>query len=469
MRATCELAWRCLKLKQVLSNLICMGKSPLILAALAKGAAPSLNIVKVQKNSMLANSDFDGALLTADDGKHYIVRIANNAAAETSQEAELRALKALTKNGSLPFAFTSQIAQNTTRDGELVRVLSYVYGSNFDLAEINADDPLVESTAKALAAIHNLPLAVVQDIDFPEYTASNILRSCAAELDRAMETGKVPSVLLNRWETALGNENLFRFMPTVINGLLSEDSVLQLDGEISGILDWMDLQIGDPARDFGWILARGHEDLVYNLLIAYQAARPSADNNIRQRAQLYSELAWASYLVSAVNNKNEDEILDAQGELEILAAQVEAGTAPRLTPTGFAPEVVATPADSAFDVSDASDFSANQPAIETAEPVFSSYNFDKPLVDFADAVAPQLADAPSLAETTAVVSEPAKPFDTTETAPIELVSNEDVKPAPNATQELPPFLTGELPDFLISEEVEPTDGNLDKDAKDDLF
>jgi len=327
---------------------------------------------------MLSNSDFDGALLTADDGKHYIVRIANNAAAETNQEAELRALKALTKNGSLPFAVTSQLAQSTSRDGELVRVLNYVYGSPFDMAEINADDSLVESTAKAIAAIHNLPLALVQDIDFPEYTASNILRSLAAELDRAMATGKVPSVLLSRWESALENENLFRFMPTVINGLLSQESVLELDGEISGVLDWMDLQIGDPARDFGWILARGHEDLVYNLMLAYKAARPGADENISQRAQFYSELAWASYLVSAVNSNNQDDILDAQGELEILAAQVEAGTALRLTPARFAPQVVETEArPGAGEVASsnlggimANDSIGIESKIDSAEPIF---------------------------------------------------------------------------------------------------
>jgi len=431
----------------VLSNLIGMGKSPLILAALAKGAAPGLNFVKVQKSSLLQNNDFDDALLTTDEGKHYIVRIAKTATAATKQETELRALKALTKNSDLGFAVSSQHSSTTTRDGEVVRVLNYVYGSNFDLAEIRADDPLVESTAKALASIHNLPLSVVQDIDFPEYTTSNILTSLASDLDRAMATGKVPSVMLNRWEDALGNENLFRFMPTVINGILSPESVLELDGEISGILDWMDLQIGDPARDFGWILARGHDDLVYNLMLAYQQARPSADDNIRQRAKLYSELAWASYLVTAVNSGNESDILDAQGEIDLLAAEVEAGTALRLTPTAFAPQVVQT----SFEDGDSSDF------VEPAEPIYVSTNYDKPLVDFA--LSGSVAEAP----------QPQANFDDTATAPIEIVEAADEATSTAETilekqqdSDLPPFLTGELPGFLIDEE-------LDSNSKDELF
>jgi|GEM_PF-255351 len=421
-----------------------MGKSPLILAALAKGAAPGLNIVKVQKNAMLANKDFDGALLTSDEGKHFIVRIAKNATAETNQEAELRALKALVKNGSLPFSVTSQLASTMTRDGELVRVLTYVYGSPFDLAELNADDPLVESTAKALAAIHNLPLSLVQDIDFPEYTASNILKSAAAELDRAIETGKVPSVMLNRWEAALGNDTLFRFMPTVVNGLLGPESVLELDGQISGVLDWMDLQIGDPARDFGWILARGHDDLVYNLMLAYQQARPAADDNIRQRAQFYSELAWANYLVSAVNSNNEHDILDAQGELEILAAQVEAGTAMRLTPTAFASQTAAPSMAFASNYAESGRADEVTSFAEPAEQIYSSTNFDRPLVDFAPAQ---------------YVSEPVTNFDDTATAPIDIVTAE---PTSAKTTALPPFLASDLPDFLIDEEE-------GKNAKDELF
>ncbi len=426
----------------MLSNLICMGKSPLILAALAKAAAPSLNFVKVQKVDASHSPDFDTALLTAEDGKHYLVKIALNPTAATNHDAELRAAKALTKNGGLPFAVTSQVASTTTREGETARVLTYLYGGQFDVAEISADDSLVESTAKALGAIHNIPLAVAQDIDAPEYTASQILRSCAAELDRAMETGKIPSVLLNRWEDALGNENLFRFMPTVINGMLTDDSVLELDGEISAIVDWTDFQIGDPARDFGWLMTRAHEDLVYNLLLAYQEARPGADENIRQRAQLYSELAWASWLVSELNANNEANVNEALGELEILAAQVEAGTALRLTATGFAPAVVETfAAPESFVSATVSDW-AGSPAAEAkssefAEPreaIYSSYNFDAPAVDFAGAAANE---------------EPA-PF-VASASDTGTVSFDDVATAPIA-----------LPAFLADEK-------LDDDAKDELF
>jgi aminoglycoside phosphotransferase (APT) family kinase protein len=394
-----------------------MGKSPLILAALAKDAASSLNFVSVRKYESLDSEDFDGALLTGDDGKHYVVRIAKNAMADANQEVELRSLKALAKTNPLPFEVTGLVAASTTRDGEVVRILRYVYGQEFDLSETSATSPLVASTGEALAAIHSLPLAVVQDNLFPEYSTGDILKANAAELDRAMETGKIPSVLLNRWEEALGNENLFRFMPTVIHGLMHPSAVLAQDEKVSGILDWKGLQIADPARDLAWISAKASEEVFYNLLIAYQQARPSADSNLRQRAQLYNELEWASWLVSGVNSNNHTVIDEALSELEIIAATVEAGTALRLVPTSFAAANIG---------------SVDEPVVDYSEPAAT--------FAFADAVV--VSESFELVEETidAEIS-----FEDTETAPIEIIEKPEIP----------------MPDFLLSDDEKP--------AKDELF
>jgi len=394
-----------------------MGKSPLILAALAKDAASSLNFVSVRKYESLDSEDFDGALLTGDDGKHYVVRIAKNAMADANQEVELRSLKALAKTNPLPFEVTGLVAASTTRDGEVVRILRYVYGQEFDLSETSATSPLVASTGEALAAIHSLPLAVVQDNLFPEYSTGDILKANAAELDRAMETGKIPSVLLNRWEEALGNENLFRFMPTVIHGLMHPSAVLAQDEKVSGILDWKGLQIADPARDLAWISAKASEEVFYNLLIAYQQARPSADSNLRQRAQLYNELEWASWLVSGVNSNNHTVIDEALSELEIIAATVEAGTALRLVPTSFAAANIG---------------SVDEPVVDYPEPAAT--------FAFADAVV--VSESFELVEETidAEIS-----FEDTETAPIEIIEKPEIP----------------MPDFLLSDDEKP--------AKDELF
>ncbi|MEY4366992.1 MAG: hypothetical protein RLZ28_407 [Actinomycetota bacterium] len=401
-----------------------MGKSPLILAALAKDAASSLNFVSVRKYESLDSEDFDGALLTGDDGKHFVVRIAKNAMADANQEVELRALKALEKTAQLPFETTSLVASSTTRDGEVVRILRYLYGLEFDLSETPANSPLVASIGEALAAIHSLPLSVVQDNLFPEYSTSDILKSNAAELDRAMETGKIPSVLLNRWEDALSNENLFRFMPTVIHGLMHPSAVLGQDEKVSGVLDWKGLQIADPARDLAWIAAKAGDEVFYNLLLAYQQARPSSDSNLRQRAQLYNELEWASWLVSGVNSNNDNVIEEAMSELEIIAATVEAGTALRLTPTSFA---AATFSAAVSDPADSFEGFASTNSVALNEAFEVTVNFE-PITSI----------------------EEVEVFDDVNTAPISMIERPEASLAEAV-----------LPDFLLGEDEKP--------AKDELF
>jgi hypothetical protein len=108
------------------------------------------------------------------------------------------------------------------------------------------------------------------------------------------------------------------------------------------------------------------------------------------------------------------------GELEVLAAQVEAGTAMRLTPTGFAPLVAPvqdqTPAPTdSIDVSLQSESRAEEFA-EPQEPIYSSFNFDSPVVDFASAESLDEEQVSSDAEPAAA---PVL-FDDLATAPIEL-------------------------------------------------
>ena len=59
-----------------------MGKSPLILAALAKDAVPALDFVQVTPLSGDSVGFFDSALLTASTGAHYVMKMARGQQAE---------------------------------------------------------------------------------------------------------------------------------------------------------------------------------------------------------------------------------------------------------------------------------------------------------------------------------------------------------------------------------------------------
>jgi aminoglycoside phosphotransferase (APT) family kinase protein len=204
----------------------------------------------------------------------------------------------------------------------------------------------------------------------PEYSASEIRESRLSELDRAASSGRVPATLLQRWELALEDLDLFRFQPTVVHGNLIGSNVLELGEEVSGILGWSNLEIGDPAQDFIGFAAQTDNDLFDAVRFAYLEVRDDVDQNLAQRATLYSELAFASYLVTSISANNEDEAQWAVSHLEGIAEKVQDGSAMPLGIIAFSsalphfvePEevlietdshvVIAEVADESVDVSD---------------------------------------------------------------------------------------------------------------------
>lgn len=76
------------------------------------------------------------------------------------------------------------------------------------------------------------------------------------------------------WEDYLEDENNFAFQPVLIHGDLASEHILYDPNRdsLSGIIDWGDARIGDPALDFVGLYITGGEDLVRHIMDIYQGA-----------------------------------------------------------------------------------------------------------------------------------------------------------------------------------------------------
>jgi macrolide phosphotransferase len=306
-----------------------MARSHLTLAALATSAVPGLDIVEASGFGG-AGGDFDCALLTGRDGKHWLVRVPRNERAEAEQSADLVALRALSAGVRTRLHFAvSAFAGQTPINGTRAIVYEFVYGSKSPLSAI--DVPKASSIGRAVAAIHSLPTSFVADSGLPVLSAPECLRSCISIIDRAAATGLVPGALLSRWESATEEARLWQFQPTVINGSLSADSLLFAGGEVTGVLGWQELRVGDPARDLSWLLAARDEAVPEVALDAYNEVRGGADRQVRQRAMLYSELELAKWLLHGTELRNQDIVDDA---VNLLAALTDSVRRDVLNPIG---------------------------------------------------------------------------------------------------------------------------------------
>ncbi len=303
-----------------------MGKSPLILAALASAAVPGLVIKRATALSGDGTGNFDAAVITDEAGEHYIVRMPNSPAAGTELELELKVIKSLSSFGTrLGFEIPKPIGETRDSVGNRVMIFKFVYGNKIDASRVTPASNLSHSISRAIAGIHGLPLELVQSAGLPEFSPAENIRARVSELDRAAQTGKVPAVLLSRWEQALEDVSLFRYQPVVIHGALSGDAMLEQDQYISGVIDWKNLQINDPALDFAWLIPGGDQELIDAVLLNYQLARSGADTNIALRATLYSELELAKWLLHGYTRRDAAVVEDAVQMLQDLAELATAG------------------------------------------------------------------------------------------------------------------------------------------------
>jgi len=328
-----------------------MGMSPLILAALAKDAVPALDFVQVAPLEQRGDGFFDSACLTGSNGSHYVIKMARGQQAGLVMDTELMVLRSLNPHRArLPFEITKLLGETRDSKGKRALLFSFVYGNHTDIARMGGDSPISTSIANALAAIHGLPLATVEENGLPSYSPADIVRLRVSMLDRVAQTGKVPAVLLNRWEQALEDVNLWRFNPTVVHGHVDGETFLSSDNGISGVLTWQNLHVGDPAEDFSWIVGYGDDDFAYSTLLEYGRLRGN-DENLRARAQLYSEMHIAEYLLEALAKGDEEGVDFAVGAFQTFVADIEAGLLPSVGPKPLAVDVPVIAATSGFEES----------------------------------------------------------------------------------------------------------------------
>src|SRR5699024_3783059 len=149
-----------------------------------------------------------------------------------------------------------------------------------------------------------------------------------SEIVQSALTGKVPSVLLRRWENAFEERKMLSFTPRVVHGDFDETSLPIDRNRAVGVTAWTELHIGDPAQDFTWLASTECIELREALLSAYHQhmdlPADQLDLHIMRRAALAAEFSLAKYLMSGINASDNEVVAEAQAMLDELASDVEA-------------------------------------------------------------------------------------------------------------------------------------------------
>lgn len=330
------------------------------LAALASAAIPDLSPTGVV-GSPDDPRDFSAAVVLDRQGNRWRVRSPRHEEAAMRLETELQVLSGFTPavRAALPFRVPS-VAGAVRLDGLRTFVYHDMPGRELEIEELAGLGARgVDDIGRVIAAVHALPVEVVENADLPVYTADQFRQRRLNELDQAATTGRIPALLLRRWENALEEMELWDYTPVVAHGDLHEDNLLVDHGRVVSVTGWTDLHIGDPADDFSWLASSGDHEFTDAVVKAYWQHRTGgavADEHLMRRAALAAEFALAQWLVRGVANDDEDMAAEAEAMLLELRGDVEdhggqeislapSGPRPVTTPVAAAAAVAAAEAD----------------------------------------------------------------------------------------------------------------------------
>lgn len=301
-----------------------MGRSPFTLAAAVTAALPGAEVTGARALTADGDGRFDSAVASLRDGRELAIRVADDDEAATELAAEALALRALTTGARamLPFRVPEYIGETRVNDGRAL-VTELLPGFQIEAAHVPAGRGAAESMGEAIAAVHSMPTSVVRSAGLPSRSAQESRDEISRVVDTAAATGRVPARLTVRWREAVADDDLWRFESTVTLGGVQATSFLFADDdergpEVSGIVGWHALSVGDPAVDLAWLSAA--PDAADDVQAAYaRASQRTPDAALEVRARLLAELEFARWLVHGDALRRSDIVDDAASLLEALA------------------------------------------------------------------------------------------------------------------------------------------------------
>lgn len=313
-----------------------MSSNPFTLAALATTAVPGLDVVGATDDGSDEHRSVVAAQLA--DGETVQLVLPRSVAALRSAKEHEAALAALTLATRARLPFEAPLVRGTAEAGRsTLYVLTRLGGATMRLSDLSPAHPgLAGSVGRALAAIHDLPTSVVTDAGLAHESATTLRSRLLETFDRAAATGAVPTPLLQRWESALGDDSLWQFKPTPVHGDLQAPAFRVEGAEVVGLDGWHALAIGDPARDLAFLLGSSEFGSVDEAFDAHAGARGIGDRHVRQRAMLHAELDIARWLLHGVDTGDDAIVDDAKGMLAGLVERVDQDPGATIAPERLA-------------------------------------------------------------------------------------------------------------------------------------
>jgi len=174
----------------------------------------------------------------------------------------------------------------------------------------------VPSLAKVLVELHSIPILEAEAMGIKILTPEMVRQEISDRIKLVKSEVGIGSELENRWRRWLDNDPLWPVFSSFIHGDLYAGHILANEtGEISGIIDWSEGQVGDPSMDFSGHISVFGEESLKGLISEYEKLDGKVWKNMYEQAVERHAASPLNYAFFAISTKSEEHIQAAKMQL----------------------------------------------------------------------------------------------------------------------------------------------------------
>lgn len=263
--------------------------------------------------------DFQVAFATAQNGDRWVLRIPrrNDMLSQIEHEAQILALMKRKLKISVPdwkCVSSELVAYPLLKNAPALSVDGVTHQMTWNMD--SKSKKFVSSLAAILVDLHQTPIEEAMTAGLSLHSPEQVRLGAYEDLQRVkLELGisNQKERQLNAW---IDNESLWPPFSVLVHGdLYAGHTLVDKEGEITGIIDWSEAKVNDPSLDFAGHLAVFGEDSLKDLISEYQKAGGVTWDSITDHTKERNSASFLSFAIFALNSGDDGLIAAAKAQL----------------------------------------------------------------------------------------------------------------------------------------------------------